>query len=943
MEPVTIVGLVSGIITFIDFGIKVAQAATLARQAAHVVIPELSELEHILDDIQRHNNQVSNDPSVSEQWKNLRPLVSESEKLHEELRAILLKLKMPEGTRFKSLEAARIMLTAQLKKGDIDKLRGRLESLDSRIRRNVSTMLQVDQQSAVVKELKSLREMHQNYNINTEFKLDQIRQDIHVMATNKEVELAALKERLECLDAERKVSKQQTEVLESLFFQDLHRRFYRIPESDKYTSEWLFNRGKTSFGDWLEFGRGIFWITGKAGSGKSTLMKFASQHASTQSPLRRWAGPAKLCTASYYFWNQGFNLQKSRVGLLRTLIFEILRSSPSIIPQVAKGRSRFDSWERAELESTLRLIAEQDQLPMRFCFFIDGLDEYDGMEEDVVEVLTFLAATAHIKLCVSTRPRSVFDRVFNLPANALVLHNYTMDGIRSHISKTLLENDMFDKLEPESREGIIKKIAQQAQGVWLWVYLVIRDIRLAVNRNEPVEKLEQIVSNLPVDLEAYFERSIQRIHPSFRREMAETFLITIEEVQPLPLFAFELLETERRDPDYAIRAPVEPLNSGTIRSSRVIWADRVQNRCGDLLDVSDGAHPTFLWHPVDFLHRTVRDFLRDSYSDQLKRELGSASDFDAPLSLCKVMLRLLKGLPKGRFSEEESFNRVVRLVDELLYYAHEVEKRSGGNDGGSSNSYPKSTMVALLDEVDRVNSRYAKYARVSSHWTNVRDLPRSRFLSWDEYHERGRCDFIALAIQARLTRYVGAKLTSSPDEGRTLMGRKQGRPYLGYALRPLRVTPVKMPYHSVRDDAPVDVVMVALLLSPPLSADPNQQVYVNDGRTVWALFLVSCLQMNRRGEAAGSEAVKEAWLGACKLLIRHGAREDCFRVGNWDNFDESRPRSVHEVFGELFGAEQAGVLSRMMEEEAQARRGTGWFSSWGPFGWAAQGLAWKAA
>lgn len=143
MEPVTIVGLVSGIITFIDFGIKVAQAATLARQAAHVVIPELSELEHILDDIQRHNNQVSNDPSVSDQWKNLRPLVSESEKLHAELRAILLKLKMPEGTRFKSLEAARIMLTAQLKKGDIDKLRGRLESLDSRIRRNVSTMLQV--------------------------------------------------------------------------------------------------------------------------------------------------------------------------------------------------------------------------------------------------------------------------------------------------------------------------------------------------------------------------------------------------------------------------------------------------------------------------------------------------------------------------------------------------------------------------------------------------------------------------------------------------------------------------------------------------------------------------------------------------------------------------------------------------------------------------------
>ncbi|KAL8380657.1 hypothetical protein RB595_005094 [Gaeumannomyces hyphopodioides] len=449
-------------------------------------------------------------------------------------------------------------------------------------------------------------------------------------------------------------------------------------------------------------------------------MKFASQHASTQSALQRWARPAKLCTASYYFWNQGFEWQKSQVGLLRTLIFEILRSSPSVIPHVAKGRSKFDSWERAELESTLRLIADQGQLPMRFCFFIDGLDEYDGMEEDVVEVLTFLAATAHIKL------------------------------------------------------GIF--------------------------------------------LRRCWKTTCLRIHPSFRQEMAETFLITTEEVQPLPLFAFELLETERRDPKYAIEAPVEPLNSEEIRSSRVIWADRVQNRCGDLLDVGDGAHPTFLWDPVDFLHRTVPDFLRDSYSDRLKRELGSASDFNPLLSLCKVMLRLLKGLPKGRFSEEESFNRVIRLVDELLYYAHEVEKRSGNDEG---NRYPESTMVALLDEVDRVNSRYAKADGVSSHWTNVRDLPRFRFLNWDEYHERGR-------------------------------------PYLDYALRPLRVTPLKMPYHSVRDGAPVDVAMVGLLLSPPLSADPNRQVYVNDGRTVWALFLVSCLQMSQRDEAAGREGVKKA-------------------------------------------------------------------------------------
>jgi hypothetical protein len=52
---------------------------------------------------------------------------------------------------------------------------------------------------------------------------------------------------------------------------------------------------------------------------------------------------------------------------------------------------------------------------------------------------------------------------------------------------------------------------------------------------------------------------------------------------------------------------------------------RVQDRCGDLLVVNEGMtsefygeDPTFWDHSVDFLHRTVRDFPRDSYYDQLK-------------------------------------------------------------------------------------------------------------------------------------------------------------------------------------------------------------------------------------------------------------------------------------------------------------------------------------
>jgi hypothetical protein len=60
---------------------------------------------------------------------------------------------------------------------------------------------------------------------------------------------------------------------------------------------------KTRFGDlehdysvrepflhWLSAGNGIFHISGKLGSGKSTLMKFLCDHPRTTTELQKWAG-----------------------------------------------------------------------------------------------------------------------------------------------------------------------------------------------------------------------------------------------------------------------------------------------------------------------------------------------------------------------------------------------------------------------------------------------------------------------------------------------------------------------------------------------------------------------------------------------------------------------------------------------------------------------------
>jgi hypothetical protein len=136
-----------------------------------------------------------------------------------------------------------------------------------------------------------------------------------------------------------------TEILECLWFQSSRERFEAVDDSHATTFDWIFRpvqdtvqytegRRWDDFSAWLESGTGLYWINGKAGSGKSTLMKYIVSHDKTFSFLSRWAENLKLCTSASFFWNSGSKKQRSQAGLLRSLLYEILGQYPELIPIV---------------------------------------------------------------------------------------------------------------------------------------------------------------------------------------------------------------------------------------------------------------------------------------------------------------------------------------------------------------------------------------------------------------------------------------------------------------------------------------------------------------------------------------------------------------------------------------------------------------------------------
>ena len=144
--------------------------------------------------------------------------------------------------------------------------------------------------------------------------------------------------------------------LDSLWFREIHRRQEIIHEAHEKTFQWIYRPDESdktihrwdNFVDWLESGQYTYWINGKAGSGKSTLMNYILQDDRTAASLKVWAGPKEIFTPGFFFWNAGEDLEKSAEGLLRSLIYQLLKRFPSLTPLSQIGSSfeskENDSW-----------------------------------------------------------------------------------------------------------------------------------------------------------------------------------------------------------------------------------------------------------------------------------------------------------------------------------------------------------------------------------------------------------------------------------------------------------------------------------------------------------------------------------------------------------------------------------------------------------------------
>ncbi|KAL9604063.1 MAG: hypothetical protein Q9179_001986 [Wetmoreana sp. 5 TL-2023] len=660
MDPITGIGLTASVIQIVTFGIDTVSTVREVYEQGSIgkydeveyTINHLTTLTQSLQQSLRSSNAQSS--ALSKEERDLIELSRKCEdcahKLQHELR------KLHSQPRSSVLAATKRVVRAVWQKNRIEEIKQQLESYRSTL--ETSLLYRLSQRF----EAQSLR-------IDQCFaSLDGSLQHIVKCLADSQTSLATLTgreaeqtrshttrqiRRLEQLHVDDRL---YDEVTKSLFYPDIFSRQEQIDhvfDGIVNSYEWIFHEPRTrklsehdqntgtdvvplwdDFAIWLKSGQGMYWINGKAGSGKSTLMNYICQCSLRMEFLEEWCGDRLLLTPAYFFWSAGSTQQKSVNGLLRSLIYQMLTECRELV-ECLEVVEPLHAWTERRLVSTLRSILQQSQIPVAICMFIDGLDEIDGPYDSIIRMIAALADQKNIKICLSSRPLLVFEEALQ-KAPGLKLQDLTYDSIRSYADAQL--SDLIQKRirhneQDESRaKYLVGEIVRRADGVFLWAVVAIRDIRDGLQGIVDLDELAETINSLPSELESLFMLMLNRIKPAYQRDAARFLQIALHTPEferdwwhrrqtKLTLCKMYFIHSERDFED-------GPFNHEKVALSDVIEACRILRvkllwHTAGLLELTPPVHSdkdrdwivehvrgdSFLRTEVNFLHRTAKDFL----------------------------------------------------------------------------------------------------------------------------------------------------------------------------------------------------------------------------------------------------------------------------------------------------------------------------------------------
>ncbi|GFF70323.1 ankyrin-1 [Aspergillus lentulus] len=449
------------------------------------------------------------------------------------------------------------------------------------------------------------------------------------------------------------------------------------------TCGWLLD--DPQYKHWMNKPRGLFWIKGNPGTGKSVLMKFAAQ-----AMARRKSGQLVI---SYFLHGRGTLLQKTPLGVFRALLNCMLNIFPTYLSELTAQfedrEKRFGSyeegrwtWTEKELQEFLFRVLTKGTKAHPVVIFVDALDETG--KDAARSLLSYFRDMMRdverdkglVKICVSSR---------HYPILGLDIFPTTSVEERNDQDIRLVIRNRLEQVQPDSkRQQIENQILLKAQGGFQWAVLVSNMVIEENDNGTKADILQEKIVSIPEALDELYASILCSVPETERQQTVKLFQWVLFTARPLS--AQELRDALSIDKGMQCTTDIRKHSSWSDtllefeRHAKHLSRGLIEFQSRELWEQygPDGEDPD---REAQLIHQSVADYLLKNFLSHVEHDQSisqspvAAGHFQISRS-CVRYLTLEEVLEEAQWRPSQlriRFPLVPYAVRFLLHHIQEVE------------------------------------------------------------------------------------------------------------------------------------------------------------------------------------------------------------------------------------------------------------------------------
>lgn len=360
-------------------------------------------------------------------------------------------------------------------------------------------------------------------------------------------------------------------------------------------------------------------------------------------------------TATFFAHARGIELQRSPIGLYRSVLNQILPSFPAHLGKLARihaerihTQGNFDqkwTWHEEELRVHLTSILSEASQERPIAIFIDALDEIGEANAvgliDVFKQLLQRASAGRLKICFSCRHYPILE--IDADRHCIVLERENDADIRSMIEN----HSALLSINSPGRDEIASLIMERANGVFQWVSLVLKHVSDMRRRGFSPQTIIAKVREVPPSLQDLYKSLLDDDHETQtdRQQTIKLFQWTLFSFRELSLAELRIaLATDARMTDTSLLELSQsesyyqmedmPLRICSLSKGLVAVKERLVPKLGSYFG---GVTIT----GVEIIHESVREYLLNGGFKDLARSVDGYYSGDGHWQLSRSCIRYL--------------------------------------------------------------------------------------------------------------------------------------------------------------------------------------------------------------------------------------------------------------------------------------------------------------